>query len=294
MSKFDDPNIYRAVLENLSTGVYLVDEDRRIVFWNDGAERVAGFLRHEVLGRFCRENILVHCDENNAVLCGVACPLLDTMRDGRPREAEVYLRHKDGHRVPVRVRGVPIRDPNGVIIGAAESFEERAIAPDSNCGLIHLGDEVDVEEATGLPGQDRMSARLSARVAQFAEHQTQFGILRIRLDQLSEWKRRGGQQLLGLILRAVGQTLRSLLPPADLLGRCGEDELLAIVANATPGDLDKLGARLKRIVDCTAIKWWGDYLPIQVSLGSAAVNPGDTPESILQRAEEALEHSRTA
>ena len=32
MSKFRDPSVYRAVLENLPTGVYLVDEERRIVF----------------------------------------------------------------------------------------------------------------------------------------------------------------------------------------------------------------------------------------------------------------------
>jgi diguanylate cyclase (GGDEF)-like protein/PAS domain S-box-containing protein len=294
MLKFEDPNVYRAVLENLPTGVYLVDEDRRIVFWNDGAERITGFLRQDVVGRFCRENILVHCDEANALLCGVACPLTHTMRDGRPREADVYLRHKDGYRVPVRVRAVPIRDQDGVIIGAAESFEERAIAPDPNCRLINPSAEVRVEGATGLPAQDWMSAQLGESLAQFTEHHSRFGILRIRLDQLKDWQGRGGRQVVNVMLRAVAQTLRSLFPPGDLLGRWGEDGFLAIVANADIGRLEKLGARLKKIVNCVAIKWWGDYLPIKVSLGSAAVNTGDTPESILQRAEESLEQSLRA
>lgn len=293
MSIFEDPNIYRAVLENLSTGVYLVDEDRRIVFWNDGAERISGFLRQEVVGRFCRDNILVHCDENNSLLCGGACPLTHTMRDGRAREVDVYLRHKDGNRIPVRVRAVPIRDQDGVIIGAAESFDERAIAPDPNCRLINPSAEVGVEGATGLPAQDWMSAQLAESLAQFAEHHTPFGILRIRLDQLHEWQGRGGRQVVNVVLRAVAQTLRSLLPPADLLGRWGEDGFLAIVAYADSGRLEKVGASLIKIVNCVAIKWWGDYLPIKVSLGSAAANPGDTPEAILQRAEETLERSQT-
>jgi PAS domain S-box-containing protein/diguanylate cyclase (GGDEF)-like protein len=293
MSKLDDPNIYRAVLESLPTGVYVVDEDRRIVFWNDGAERITGFLRQEVVGRFCRDNILVHCDADNSVLCGTACPLADTMHDGRSREVEVYLRHKDGFRVPVRVRAVPIRDQEGLIIGAAEIFEERAIAPDPNRGLINSSDEVCVEQVTGLPGQDWLLARLSESLAQFTGQDTPFGILRIRLDQLMDWHSRGGQQVVNVILRAVGQTLRSIIPPTDLVGRWSEGEFLAIVANCDSGHLEKLGAQLKKIVNCVAIKWWGDYLPIKVSLGSAEVSSGDTPESLLERAEESLGQSLT-
>jgi len=206
---------------------------------------------------------------------------------------DVYLRHKDGYRVPVRVRAVPVRDQDGLIIGAAEIFEERAIAPNLNCALINPSTEVCVEQATGLPGRDRLLARLSESLAQFSGHGTPFGILRIRLDQLSDWHERGGQQVVNVILRAVGQTLRSMLPPTDLVGRWSEGEFLAIVANCDCGHLEKLGAQLKKIVNCVAIKWWGDYLPIKVSLGSAEVSSGDTPDSLLQRAEGSLEQSPT-
>jgi len=291
MSKLDDPNIYRAVLESLPTGVYVVDEDRRIVFWNDGAERISGFLRQEVVGRFCRDNILVHCDADNSVLCGTACPLADTMHDGRSREVDVYLRHKDGYRVPVRVRAVPVRDEEGLITGAAEIFEERAIAPDLNRGIDNPSDEVCVEQVTGLPSQDWLLARLRESLAQFTGQAIPFGILRIRLDQLTDWHERGGQQVVNVILRAVGQTLRSIIPPNDLIGRWSEGEFLAIVGNCDSGHLEKLGAQLKKIVNCVAIKWWGDYLPIRVSLGSAEANSGDTPESLLERAGESLEQS---
>jgi len=259
------------------------------VFWNDGAERITGFLRQEVVGRFCRENILVHCDAENSLLCGSACPLADTMRDAKPREVEVYLRHKDGYRVPVRVRAAPIRDQDGLIIGAAEVFEERAIAPDLNCGLLNPGDEVCIEQVTGLPATDWMMARLSESLAQYTDHDIPFGILRIRLDQLTDWHERGGQQVVNVILRAVGQTLRSIIPPTDLVGRLSEGEFLAIVPNCASGHLEKLGAQLKRIVNSVAIKWWGDYLPVKVSLGSAEVSSGDTPESLLQRAEKSSE-----
>jgi hypothetical protein len=31
-----DPNTYKAVLDQVTDGVYIVDTDRRIVYWNDG------------------------------------------------------------------------------------------------------------------------------------------------------------------------------------------------------------------------------------------------------------------
>jgi len=61
------------------------------------------------------------------------------MRDGQPREAAVYLRHRAGHRVPVYVRAIPLRDPVGAIVGAAEIFEEHHFVPDSDRRQDELG-----------------------------------------------------------------------------------------------------------------------------------------------------------
>src|SRR5262247_2948485 len=101
MDALTDSQIYRSILENLPVAVYVVDRERKIILWNGQAEKLSGYLRQEVIGRACRDNILMHCNEHGAILCGDACPLAETMHDGRPREVEVYMQHKTGHRVPV-------------------------------------------------------------------------------------------------------------------------------------------------------------------------------------------------
>lgn len=58
MTHGDD--FYRELLDNLHDGVYFVDRDRRITFWNKGAERLSGFSAAEVVGRRCSDNILTH------------------------------------------------------------------------------------------------------------------------------------------------------------------------------------------------------------------------------------------
>ena len=46
-----NPDFYKILLENIYDGVYFVDVDRRITFWNRGAERITGFKAEEVVGR---------------------------------------------------------------------------------------------------------------------------------------------------------------------------------------------------------------------------------------------------
>ena len=66
-------------------------------------------------------------------MCLEGCPLLAVMKDGKPREAHVYLHHKDGQRVPVIVRGQALRDSDGEIVGSVEVFSSRASIPSRGC-----------------------------------------------------------------------------------------------------------------------------------------------------------------
>ncbi|MFO7750025.1 MAG: hypothetical protein R6V54_08020, partial [Desulfobacteraceae bacterium] len=76
------------------------------------------------IGKHCHDNILQHVDEAGIDLCQNGCPLHATINDGEKRESIVYLHHKEGHRVPVIVRVVPLKNEKDEIIGAVELFFE--------------------------------------------------------------------------------------------------------------------------------------------------------------------------
>jgi len=58
VSELDNPEVFPSILETLPTRVYLVDRNRKILFWNGGAENVTGYLRQDVVGHFLREHLL--------------------------------------------------------------------------------------------------------------------------------------------------------------------------------------------------------------------------------------------
>ena len=57
--------------------------------------------------------------------CARATVLLTAcIREGHDRQMELFLHHKAGHRLPILVRVNPIRNAEGVIVGAVETFSD--------------------------------------------------------------------------------------------------------------------------------------------------------------------------
>ncbi len=117
-------DLFKILLDNLREGVYFTNTQRQIEYWNLAAERITGFESEEVVGHCCADNILTHVDDEGRSLCRGDCPLAATIRDGKERQAKVFLHHKEGHRVPVSVSIAPIRDENGDVIGGLETFHD--------------------------------------------------------------------------------------------------------------------------------------------------------------------------
>ncbi|HXM44553.1 MAG TPA: diguanylate cyclase [Bryobacteraceae bacterium] len=288
-----NPDIFRAVLESLPIGVYVTGRNRRIAFWNTTAERITGYLGQEVVGRLCDDNLLMHGDETQAALCDSDCPLQQTMHDGQPRDTNIFLRHKDGQRVPVRVRSVPIRNEFGVIIGAAECFEERSCRT-AQTRCPHVRGDVSLDEVTQIPDCQTTEAAIAAALEEFSSSQAPFGVLLMAIDNLDRVRHVDGCQAVNEVLYATAQTLSSGTRPEDLVGRWRADRFVALVACPAAEGLRICAERLRRLVALASVPWWGDRLSFTVSVGGTMVRAGDTVEPLLGRAEETLQAATAA
>ena len=282
-----NPDIYRGVLESLPIGVYLTDLRRQIAFWNGGAERITGYLGQEVIGRYCHDNLLMHCDENQVSLCAAACPLAQTMQDGKVREARIFLRHKQGQRVPVRVHAVPIRDEIGAIIGAAELFEERFRSVDLR--NTRLRGDVTFDDQTEVLDRKAIESGIAGALGQReGDTGSKCGIILVGIDAVNHLRHIGGWQAVKTASYAVAQTLMAGTRPEDLVGCWSDERFAAVVACAGTEWLSACAERLKRLISSAAILWWGDRLSVTVSMGGTMARAEDTVESLVERAETAL------
>jgi len=115
------------ILDNLPDGAYITDLDRRIVFWNRAAERITGWQRKEVVGKYCRDNVLCHVDKDGHLLCGQEhCPLHRAMITGQSSRTPhlIFTRTRDMRRIPVEVSVSPLSNDKGTVIGGIEVFRD--------------------------------------------------------------------------------------------------------------------------------------------------------------------------
>ena len=118
---------YQDVLDSLNDGVYVVDTDRRIVFWGKSAERITGWRSEDILGKHCADEVLCHEDKDGRRLCGREyCPLHRCMvtDQGSVTRIIVFARSQDGGRIPMRVSVAPIRNAAGEVVGGVETFRD--------------------------------------------------------------------------------------------------------------------------------------------------------------------------
>ena len=288
MSEFDNPEIFRSILETLPTGVYLVDRNRKILFWNSGAEEITGYLRQDVVGHFLREHLLATSDEPKDVDSDPTDPLSGVFRDGKSTTANVSILHKEGYRVPIVLRSVPIRSERGAIVVAAECFDINISASDRTRRHAVIAESGCLDEVLGIPARTFMEPHLRERVTAFAERQIPFGILLIQVDQMDHLRAARGPGVVPTVLRVVARTIENSLRTTDLVGCWSENQFLAVLMECRETEVERVAHRIMKMICQSEIEWWGDKISVTAAFGGAGSRPGDTLELLVGRAGKSL------
>jgi len=286
------PDQYKAILDNLSEGVYFVDRARVVTYWNAGAERLTGYAAGDVVGRACFDNILAHMDERGTNLCTSGCPLHATILDGQPREMEVYLHHRDGHRVPVMVRAAPLRDEAGNILGAVETFS-------SNTGKVAALDRIKeleqvalLDPLTGVGNRRYADASLEARLASVHRLGWPLGVLLIDIDLFKSVNDTHGHKVGDEVLRMVARTVSGTVRSYDEVARWGGEEFVILCPGLDRKGLCAMGERLRALVEGAGLRRDDRAVRVTISVGAALARTDDTPASLIERLDRALYASK--
>ncbi len=285
---------FSAIIDNLYDGLYFVDTNRKITYWNKAAEKISGFSAAEVVGKSCADNILTHVDSEGRSLCLGLCPLAQCIKDGQPREAELYLHHKDGHRVPVSIRISVLKDDLGNIIGGVELFTDISNQKASELRVKELEKMAMLDKLTQLANRNFLEKELESRFQEHKRYQVPFGILFMDIDHFKKFNDTYGHDVGDQVLKFVAQTFTTSSRPFDLYGRWGGEEFIGIIRNITEKDLLHLGNKLRILVQNSYLPHDGDKLQVTISCGATMVGADDTIDSLVKRADTLLYESKKA
>jgi diguanylate cyclase (GGDEF)-like protein len=205
------------------------------------------------------------------------------MIDGKPRGAAVCLHHKDGHRVPVTVRGAALRDPDGKIVGSVEVFSARGVNP--YAGLSRARQDDTMDSVTGLAPRRYGELSLQTLMRSVGEQATTLGVLYIDADHFKAVNDTFGHKTGDEVLRMVGQSIVNGLRRGDIPVRWGGEEFLVLLPGTDRAGLLATAERVRMLAENSWIQKGEVQVRVTVSVGATMAIDTETPDDLVDRAD---------
>jgi diguanylate cyclase (GGDEF)-like protein/PAS domain S-box-containing protein len=284
---------YRVILDSVGEGVFVLDRSEYIVYWNAACEMLTGFGESEAKGSRCSDELLKHVDAAGRQLCLGGCPMRATLSDGEPREAEVYLHHRQGHRVPVHVHIRPLRAASGRVVAVVQSFRNIADKVAALEQVKELEDLAYLDPLTGIANRRFLERSINARLDESRRHGWNLGLMMIDVDHFKAINDTYGHDAGDQVLRMVAETLRGATRSYDLLGRWGGEEFVVVLTNTSARDLADIAERYRALVERSDLLTDGHRLQATISIGATLVDvERDSLSTLLARADRLLYTSK--
>lgn len=272
---------FREAVNVLNLGVCFVDKNKKITYWNKGAENLTGFLSSDIMGK-------------RFGLAKDGCPIALTLEDGSQRETEAHMKNRSGKIVHVSVRVTPIRDEKEQVNGATVMFHDIS----SQIVLINKIKELERSSSydflTQLPNRRMFERNLVSRLEEMQRCGKPFGLIFIDIDNFKTINDSYGHDVGDLVLKMVSKRLSTTLRPYDILGRWGGEEFVALVPYVSREQLFAIASRLRSMVERASIFNGEAVLKVTLSIGATLARNEDSAQSVIQRADKLMYQSKTA
>jgi PAS domain S-box-containing protein len=116
--QFPDNLPCAAILDGIADGVFTVDLEWNITFFNHSAEAITRIPRDKAVGRKCWEVF-------HSSLCDGQCALEVCRRESTSiSNKSIFIIRPDGEQVPISISAAPLYDSSGQLIGGVETFRD--------------------------------------------------------------------------------------------------------------------------------------------------------------------------
>jgi len=282
----------RKMFDQFHEAIYIVDTERRILYFNPIAVELSGFSCEEMEHSFCYDNKLNHIDEQGNRLCLAGCPLVESIKFDRTEDHSVYMQHKKGHRVGVHVRTIPHHDLSGAVDGVIEVFSQI-----SNQNLIL--EELKIREA--LAYIDPVTNTFNRHYLKYvcnevlgAHKHKVLGVIFLDIDNFKHFNDDYGHDVGDEVLLGVSKSISLNLPNQDILIRYGGDEFIIILFGDTKEEIIATSNKIGVLLVATTIRHDKQEFRVQSSLGLSFRIENEKLNNVITRADQAMYNAKRA
>jgi len=287
-----DLDFYKRLLDQLHDAVHFVDSQRVILYWNKAAERLTGYSDSEVIGRHCFDGLMDHADLFGCGLCHRECPLAQAMKQDRPVHERLFLRHKDGRRISVDARIMPVRNDDGTVIGCVEVFCDATSSVVVESAFRQIREVADRDPLTGLANRRYLDRMLAHFLEKLDRSGQPFSLIMSDLDHFKQINDTWGHVIGDQALVQFAAVLQNQCRSVDLVARFGGEEFVVLLPGLTLETATQVAERLRKSAVTATPESLGER-NLTASFGVTEAVLGEPASQVLSRADTALYRAKS-
>lgn len=276
-----------ALLDNMHDAVVFVDAGLRVVQWNHGAERLTGITAESVHQRQWLPSLLNVRNEKGIPVAEDDCPVMCAIRSGVQSLRRLTICGRAGRAVSVDSHAIPVTDHDGTTLGAILVLHDASpeTSLEQRCQSLH--EKATKDPLTQVANRAEFDRVHEAFVKTHQQQRVPCSLIICDLDLFKQVNDKHGHQAGDEAIKALARLLKTVCRSGDLVARYGGEEFVVLCADCDNASAARRAEQLRKTLSQTPISML-DGRSVTASFGVTEIQPGDTAETMLRRADRAL------
>ena len=278
---------YRKLLESMQDAVVFVDSTHRIVLWNRAAERLTGLAAASVEQKHWSPSLVGLRDERNQPVPDADCPVLLAIHTGVTSLRRLSIAGRNGQQIEIDAQLVPVYGKNGVAHGAALLMHDASSQVTLEQRVQSLHERATRDALTQVSNRAEFDRALQSSVESHLERRLPCSLIICDLDHFKRINDTFGHQAGDEVLVGFGALLRRHCRAGDLVARYGGEEFVMLCPDCDNATATRRAEEIR--VELTELPMMAiGGKSVTSSFGVTELQSGDSPETMLRRADRAL------
>lgn len=279
--------LYEQLLQHMSEGVCFIDPEQNITLWNLALEQLTGIGAEEAIEASSRDCILIYSSPVQSPDNETDIPFEQMNLSRGPKAFRRYLQHKDGHRILINLKVIPVELDSGSF-GAFGIFSDASNQTPSEPSSRAMQKLMRIDPMTQLPNKRSLFDSIKGEYLRFVRYGTPFALISVAIDPDERFQHTPTEKK--ALLKWFGQQLSSGFRKADTPGRLRGATFAILLPHTNTQAAEKAAEKLRALIERTECP--GIEASVTASFGCASITRADTIDRLMDRAKKALKAAR--
>jgi diguanylate cyclase (GGDEF)-like protein len=275
------------LLDNMYDAVIFVDAAQQVVAWNHGAERLTGIPAHSICQQRWGPELLAMHDEKGNVVAADDCPIQCALRSGAQSLRRMTVCGRSGRATSVDTHAMPVVGESGEILGAILLLHDASSETSLEQRCQSLYEKATKDGLTQVANRAEFDRVHKMFIAAHEQQKAPCSMIICDIDRFKLVNDTYGHQAGDDAIQSLATLLKSACHPGDLVARYGGEEFVMLCADCDNATAARRAEQVRKTISELAHPKLNGHA-ITVSFGVTEIQPGDTAETMLRRADRAL------